>query len=138
MNVVVVIFGIFLGLSAGYWGRYRFPALRRGSRLDERLGQLNLICVAAQGLVAFALVFSTNMAGIPAFAFAAGGLLIASIPLYFTKKKDPRLAGALGRGSHVDQESALRLTSTWPHSLVYTVGYVSLFAYLLSLGLMPR
>lgn len=78
------------------------------------------------------------MAGIPALAFAAGGLLIASIPLYFAKKKDPRLAGDLGDGKHVDQESALRLTSTWPHSVVYTFGYVSLFAYLLSLGLMPR
>jgi hypothetical protein len=52
MNVVVVVFGVLLGLSAGYWGRYRFPVVRRGSRLDVRLGQLNLICNAGQGLVA--------------------------------------------------------------------------------------
>lgn len=138
MNVIVVIFGVLLGLSAGYWGRYRFPVVRRGSRLDERLGQLNMVCIAVQGLVAVALAFSTNMAGIAVLAFAAGGLLLASAPLYLTKKKNPRLAGAHGEGSHVDEESTLRLTSRWPYTVVYTVGYVTLFAYILSIGLTSR
>ncbi|GAB2730108.1 hypothetical protein GCM10027038_30520 [Arthrobacter bambusae] len=138
MNVIVVIFGVLLGLSAGYWGRYRFPIVRRGSRLDERLGQLNLVCIASQGLVAVALAFSTNMAGIPALAFAASGLLLGSVPLYFAKRKDPRLAGGHGEGNHVNEERTLSLTSRWPHSVVYTVGYVSLFAYIVSLGLTSR
>jgi hypothetical protein len=135
MNVVIVIFGVLLGLSAGYWGRYRFPVMREGSRLDVRLGQLNLICNAGQGLVAVALALSTNMAGIPALAFAASGLLLVSVPLYFVKKKDPRLIGVHLEGSHVDEESIHKRTSRWPYTVVYTVGYIALFAYIMSIGL---
>jgi hypothetical protein len=107
----------------------------RGSRLDVRLGQLNLICNAGQGLVAVALALSTNMAGIPALAFAASGLLLVSVPLYFVKKKDPRLIGVHREGSHVDEESIHRRTSRWPYTVVYTVGYIALFAYIMSIGL---
>jgi hypothetical protein len=135
MNVVVVIFGVLLGLSAGYWSRYRAPVMREGSRLDVRLGQLNLICNAAQGLVAVALAFTTNMAGIPALAFTASGLLLVSVPLYFLKAKDPRLIGVHREGSHVDEESIHRRTSRWPYTVVYTVGYIALFAYIMSIGL---
>jgi len=129
---------MLLGLSAAYWGRYRFPMVRRGSRLDERLGLLNMVCVAGQGVVAIALAFSTNLAGIPLLAFTAGGLLLASVPLYFNKQRDLRLTGARSASRHVDGESQLRLMSRWPYTLAYTVGYVTLFAYILSVGFSAR
>ncbi|WP_284978670.1 hypothetical protein [Arthrobacter sp. fls2-241-R2A-200] len=138
MNVVIVVFGISAGLSAAYWGRYRFPVVRRGSVLDERLGLLNLYCVAVQGVVAIALALSTNMAGLPALAFAASGLLLAAVPLYLSKRRDPRLAAPRREGSHVNEESALKLTSRWPYTVVYTAGYVALFSYVLSLGIVVR
>lgn len=38
----------------------------------------------------------------------------------------------------MDETNALELTSRWPHTMVNMLGYAALFAYLLSLGLMPR
>ena len=77
-------------------------------------------------------------AGISVLGFAAGGFLLASVPLYFIKKKNALLSGVQWQGRHVDEESTLRLTSRWPRSAACTAGYVCLFAYVLSLGLVPR
>lgn len=137
MSVLVVIMAIELGLSGSFWGRFRFP-LRRGSRLDHILGQINLVSITIQGLVIPVLTFTNGTAGIPVLGFAAGGLLLASVPLYFIKKKDPLLAGVQWQGQHVDEESTLRLTSRWPRSAACTAGYLCLAAYVLSLGLLPR
>ena len=133
----MVILAIGLGLSASFWGRFRFP-LRPGSRLDHKLGQINLISITIQGLVIPAMTFTNGTAGIPVLGFAAGGLLLASVPLYFVKKKDPLLAGVQWQGQHVDEESTQRLTSRWPRSAACTAGYMCLSAYVLSLGLVPR
>ena len=136
MSVLVVILAIGLGLSGSFWSRFRLP-MHRGSRLDDILGQINLVSITIQGFVIPALTFTNGRAGIPVLGFAAGGLLLASVPLYFIKKKNPLLAGVQWQGRHVDEESNLRLTSRWPRSAACTAGYVCLSAYFLSWGLCP-
>lgn len=88
--------------------------------------------------MAAAFPHSTNMAGVPGLAFLASALLFASIPLYFVKMRDPHLVGDLGSGSLADKSSVQNRTSRWPHTVCYTAGYVALFGYVLSMGLINR
>jgi len=138
MNLIAVVLGLLWLLSSAYWSRYKFRALARGSLLDERLGGIHLMVVFSLGVVAAAMPSATDWPGSSALAFAASGLFLASVPLYFVKKKDPSLMGYRKVGRHTDTEGIDRPTSRWPYTVAYMFGYFVLFAYFISMGAHAR
>ncbi|MBT8160956.1 MULTISPECIES: hypothetical protein [Arthrobacter] len=125
---------VVFGLTMAYWGRYRFPMLKVGGAADERLGKINAGLVATQGILTAVLPLVNGGKGYPLLAVSASELLLAAVAMYGVKRPDVRLFGYAGTGRHADQEAPHRLTTRWPYTLAYMLGYLAWFGYLFTLG----
>jgi hypothetical protein len=80
--------------------------------MDQILGVINRYCNAGMGLLAILFPISTNFVGVPALAFMAATLFLASFFLYLIKIMDLRTILSSNEGRRALPREARRTACT--------------------------
>ncbi|WP_120521921.1 hypothetical protein [Arthrobacter celericrescens] len=122
---------VLIAASVAVAGRFRLP-LKENSRIDVFFQRLQLLGIVIAAVAELALPLATGWLGVPALAYTAAALHIASLTVY--RVKLPAVQGIRPRttGSHSVNERDLRRTR-WPYQTLFAVGYVVLLIYIFTI-----